>query len=206
MEDCTGDCYKEISNTGKTVREGSFFYMENHCNEHLDILVFYFIISSKMKYSKMIILKQKGVEMVTGIEFSKKLLLLYNAMCKPLCRELNLPQTSLDILLFLANNPEYKTARDIVELRNIKANLVSVNVDKLVHEGYLERRTAVDDRRKTELICTQKADPVIRKGRLVQQQFAEKLFEDISEEERTAFFNTMQMIEKNLTTYLKGQN
>lgn len=52
MEDCAGDCYKEISITEKTVRKGSFFYMENHWNEHLDISVFYFIISSKMKYSK----------------------------------------------------------------------------------------------------------------------------------------------------------
>ena len=33
--------------------------------------------------------------------------------------------------MFLYNNPEYKTARDIVEIRNIKANLVSVNVEKL---------------------------------------------------------------------------
>ncbi len=38
--------------------------------------------------------------------------------------------------MFLANNSEYKTARDIVEIRKIKANLVSVNVDKLVNEGY----------------------------------------------------------------------
>ena len=35
--------------------------------------------------------------------------------------------------------PDYKTARDIVEVRHIKANLVSMNVDKLVQEGYLER-------------------------------------------------------------------
>ena len=42
------------------------------------------------------------------------------------------PQTAFDILMFLANNPEYKTARDIVEIRKIKANLVSVNVDRCV--------------------------------------------------------------------------
>ena len=56
--------------------------------------------------------------------------------------------------MFLANNPEYKTARDIVEIRKIKANLVSVNVDKLVNEGYLERKPVENDRRKTELVCT----------------------------------------------------
>ena len=72
-----------------------------------------------------------------NIEFSIKTSQAYNAVCKPLCQELGLSQTALDILLFLANNPDYKTARDIVEVRHIKANLVSMNVDKLVQEGYL---------------------------------------------------------------------
>lgn len=47
--------------------------------------------------------------------------------------------------------------------QKIKANLVSVHVDRLVKEGYLERRAVEGDRRKTELICTQKAQPVIEK-------------------------------------------
>ena len=47
---------------------------------------------------------------------------------------------AFDILLFLANNPEYKTASDIVGYRGIKANLISVNVDKLVHDRYLKWR------------------------------------------------------------------
>ena len=77
--------------------------------------------------------------MNTGIEFTMKLSAAYSAVCRPLCHELNLPQTAFDILMFLANNPEYTTARDIVEVRKIKANLVSINVDKLVGEGYLRR-------------------------------------------------------------------
>ena len=94
-----------------------------------------------------------------NIEFSIKTAQAYNAVCKPLCQELGLSQTALDILLFLANNPDYKTARDIVEVRHIKANLVSMNVDKLVQEGYLERYAVASDRRKTKLLCTGKADP-----------------------------------------------
>ena len=69
------------------------------------------------------------------IEISFKTAQAYNAMCKPLCQELKLPQTAFDILMFLANNPDCTTARDIVEIRKIKANLVSVNVDRLVQEG-----------------------------------------------------------------------
>ena len=73
------------------------------------------------------------------IEISFKTAQAYNAMCKPLCQELKLPQTAFDILMFLANNPDCTTARDIVEIRKIKANLVSVNVDRLVQEGFFAR-------------------------------------------------------------------
>lgn len=46
--------------------------------------------------------------MNTGIEFAEKLSKAYSETCKPLCHELNIPQTAFDILLFLANNPESK--------------------------------------------------------------------------------------------------
>ena len=91
-----------------------------------------------------------------NIEIARTISLAYNVVCKPICKELDLPQTAFDILMFLGNNPKYKTAGEIVEIRHIKANLVSVNVDKLVREGYLERKTVEGDRRKTELIFTEK--------------------------------------------------
>ena len=77
-------------------------------------------------------------ELNPSVEFANKTGLVYSAVCKPLCQKLHLPQTAFDILMFLANNPNYTTARDIVEVRHIKANLVSVNVDKLVQEGFLK--------------------------------------------------------------------
>ena len=47
--------------------------------------------------------------MNTDIEFVQKFNLAYNAMCKPLCQQLKLPQTAFDILMFFGNNPEYRT-------------------------------------------------------------------------------------------------
>ena len=55
--------------------------------------------------------------MNTDIEFVQKFNLAYNAMCKPLCQQLKLPQTAFDILMFFGNNPEYHTASDVVEIR-----------------------------------------------------------------------------------------
>lgn len=48
--------------------------------------------------------------MNVSMEFSRKLALAYSMVCKPLCRQLKLPQTAFDILMFLANNPAYQTA------------------------------------------------------------------------------------------------
>ena len=138
-----------------------------------------------------------------NIEFSIKTSQAYNAVCKPLCQELGLSQTALDILLFLANNPDYKTARDIVEVRHIKANLVSMNVDKLVQEGLLERRAVPGDRRKAELLCTEKAGPIIARGRAVQNAFFKRLLDHVEPADQEVFFRTMELIGKNLDDILK---
>lgn len=138
-----------------------------------------------------------------SIEISRKIAIAYSAACKPLCQKLGLPQTAFDILMFLGNNPQYKTARDIAEIRRIKANLISVNVERLVQNGYLERRPIKGDRRKTELFCTDQAQPVIAQGRHLQNTFFEKLFSHIDDEMRKAFFAAMHIIEENLDTILK---
>ena len=70
---------------------------------------------------------------MVSIEYVHKLLELYNQLCSPLCQQTGISQTSLDILMFLKNNPQYKNAADIVKFRGIKANLVSVHVERLPH-------------------------------------------------------------------------
>lgn len=137
------------------------------------------------------------------LEFAHKSELAYSAMCHALCRELKLPQTAFDILLFLANNPECDTASDVVELRRIKANLVSVNVNRLVEEGYLRRESIPGDRRKTRLLCTDKAQPIIDRGRALQAQFAERLLSGMSDEQRQAFTDAVSVIDRNLDQLLR---
>lgn len=117
-----------------------------------------------------------------------------------------MPQTAFDILMFLANNPDFYTARDIEEIRGIKANLVSMNVVKLVKEGLLERKAVPGDRRKTMLVCTPKAQPIIERGRRLQEDFYNRLFENIDEDSREVFHMVMKGIEKNLDELLGGRN
>ncbi len=133
-----------------------------------------------------------------SLELTQNLLMAYTELCKPLCRELNIPQTAFDILMFLANNPEYQTARDIVEIRRIKANLVSINVEKLVKEGYLRRELLQGDRRKIRLVCTERATPIVEQGRALQAAFSELLLRGIPKEQRESFSRTLETIAANL--------
>ena len=52
--------------------------------------------------------------MKAQLEFSRKMIQAYHEIFKPLCHKVKLSQTAIDMLLFLANNTEFKTARDIV--------------------------------------------------------------------------------------------
>lgn len=148
---------------------------------------------------------KEGKSMYFNIEFPNKMAHAYSVMCKPLCQKMKLPQTAFDILMFLSNNPQYKTARDIVEVRKIKANLVSINLDKLVKEGYLERREVAGDRRKTELVCTSQADSIIEKGRLVQKDFKDTLFNNMDDSMKEILFKGMEIMEDNLDRILEDQ-
>ena len=144
--------------------------------------------------------------MLPAVELTKKFMAAYKAAQKKVCKAWNVPEVSLDILLFLANNPEYTTARDIVEVRSIKANLVSQHVDRMVREGYLCRKEVQGDRRKRDLSLTEKAMPIIEAGRRMQTDFFETLFHGISEEEKRVFFETMDIMSRNMDKILKGND
>ena len=115
--------------------------------------------------------------MNTGIEFTMKLSAAYSAVCRPLCHELNLPQTAFDILMFLANNPEY-----------------------------LRREADTDDRRKTHLLCTDKAGAVIEQGRTLQNRFMNSLLAHIDDAARKQLAESIHQMEQNLDHMLEEEH
>lgn len=143
--------------------------------------------------------------MQLNIEIPRTISLAYSTVCKPLCKDLKLPQTAFDILMFLGNNPKYKTAGEIVEIRHIKANLVSINVDRLVHEGYLTRQPIKGDRRKTELICTEKAHPIIARGQKLQKAFFKRMFANMDDNTSKVFLSALSIIEVNMKAILEEE-
>lgn len=122
----------------------------------------------------------------------------YHAVIAPLCEKTQLPPAAVDILLFLANNPGHNTAAAVCRMRGLKPGIVSFHVDRLVTEGYLLRQGVPGDRRKTMLLCTEKAAPIIAQGRVLQHSFAEQLASGLSEEDLEHFRRCIAAFDRNI--------
>ena len=134
---------------------------------------------------------------------ARKIALAYEKALFPLTQETNLPHTAISILLFIANNPDLATARDICELRGLKKPIVSTHVERLVAEGYIERRAVPGDRRKDALVCTEKAQKIVEAGRERQIQFAKAVLEGIDEEDRAVMERCFKLMDANIDKIIK---
>lgn len=140
------------------------------------------------------------------ISIGRKLSNIYNELCAPICREYGVNQTCFDILLFCANNPQNNTARDICSIRGIKSGIASVAVETLIKDGYMKRECDQNDRRIRRLVPTEKADPIISEGRILQIKFSEALRCGITPEELQSFERMINKLEKNIISIEKTED
>ena len=140
----------------------------------------------------------------TLFSHANKMTKAYHVMLTPLCKEAGLPPLAMDILLFLANNPEHNTAKDICRMRGHKPGIVSVHVERLVNDGLLERREMPGDRRQTRLICTERAQDIITRGREIQWKFGLRLMEGISKEDHEIMRRCFERIDIKLYEICNG--
>lgn len=130
-----------------------------------------------------------------NIQKSKK---KYAALLEPLCRRYDLTRNELDILLFLANNPGFDRAADIVSMRQIAKSHVSLSVGNLEKRGLLLRQSGATDRRSAHLKLTEAAMDAVREGRILQQQFFRQVFDGLDPEELVQFGSTLMKICSNI--------
>ena len=108
---------------------------------------------------------------------------VYRAYCQPVCKTYGLSPTAFDVMMFLANNPECNTARDICRIRGIKSGIASVTVEQLIGRGYLTRETDGKDRRMQRLYSTAEATPLVQAGQEAQRRFEEAIRQGLTDGE-----------------------
>lgn len=123
---------------------------------------------------------------------------LYDRFCRPVMTAFNLTKNEVDVLLFLANNKSYDTARDMVELRGLAKSQVCKSVDSLIRRRYLQGQQDPKDRRLIHLKLTPEAGPAVAQAQEAQRRFKTILYQGITPEEAAVLDKIFRQMWKNL--------
>ena len=138
-------------------------------------------------------------------EHQNAIKVLYAKCVEGVCERYHITRIELDILLFLANNPIFDTASDIVEIRYLSKSQVSAAIKRLEKNKCLEKQYAKDNRKTAHLIIGEAAKEMIADGKAAQEQFLAILFDGIQEEEIAAMRRCNSHMLKNINRHLKEE-
>ena len=122
----------------------------------------------------------------------------YSKYQEPVCRQWNLTQKELDILLFLYNNPTYDRAVDIVNLRGITKSHVSISVRSLEEKAFLLCSVHPNDHRTVRLELTDLGRHVAAQARQAQEAFFRALYEGIDPDALAVWNRVRNQISENI--------
>ena len=128
---------------------------------------------------------------------------VYDDYRKRVEQKFGLTAKETDVLIFLANNPEFDRAADVSRVRKITKSHVSLAVHSLCEKGLLTRNFSGSDKKNAHLVPTEKAQPEIEFGRQKQREFSQALFSGFTEEEKKEFFTLHDKIAENLRSAIK---
>ena len=127
---------------------------------------------------------------------------LYTATVSPVCEKYGLTYMEFTVLMFLANNPQFDTASDIVRYRHLTKSHVSMSVRSLQGKGLLKGEYHEPNRRTIHLTVLEAASPIVSDGRAAQQSYGSILFAGFTESEYAQFIAYMKRIDNNITARL----
>lgn len=131
---------------------------------------------------------------------------LYSSCVEPVCRKHGITRTELDILLFLANNPQYDTAAEIVEVRCLAKSHVSTSLKALEQSGFIKKHYLPGNKKTAHLTISAKAEALIADGRQAQEQFFQVMFNGLTREEMGVMRTCFSHIQENIKQYLEVQD
>lgn len=128
---------------------------------------------------------------------------LYAKCVEDVCARHRLTRMELDILLFLANNPRFDTATELVERRFLSKSQVSLSLKRLEARGWLRREYLPGNRKTAHLRILPSASGAITDGQAVQEQFIQCLFRGFTLQEREALSWYHQRMLDNINFFLR---
>ena len=130
---------------------------------------------------------------------------LYSKCVERVCVKHSITRMELDILLFLANNPCFDTATDIIEVRYLSKSQVSSSIKRLEQYGYLRKEYLKCNRKTAHLKICKEAVDIIRDGKVAQEEFISVMLDGFSKEEVDSMKRYNERILRNINACLKGE-
>ena len=122
----------------------------------------------------------------------------YARLMDPICKKWDLTRNELDVLLFLANNPDFDRAVDIVNNRGLSKSHVSLSIANLEHRGFLERLDDPDDRRTVHLHLLPQSEPITSAGQMAQRRFFPYLHQGVTQEQIDLMIDFARKVNENI--------
>lgn len=122
----------------------------------------------------------------------------YARLMDPICKKWELTRNELDVLLFLANNPEYDRAVDIVNNRGLSKSHVSLSINSLESRGLLIRTEDPNDRRTVHLMLTDASREITAQGQMAQRRFFSYLHQGVTQEQIQLMVEFAQRVSENI--------
>lgn len=123
----------------------------------------------------------------------------YSRAMEPICRQWDLTRNELDVLLFLANNPQFDRASDVSLYRGMAKSHVSLSVASLEEKGLLCRREDTHDRRAVHLSLTGDAHGIAAQGQVAQRNFFAEIFRGLTGEEMVLWAEITRKVSDNIS-------
>lgn len=130
---------------------------------------------------------------------------IYDRTMEPLCDRYDITRMELDILLFLANNPGYDTATDIVEQKRFTKSHVSCSLRLLDEKGYIQRTLYPGNRKTVHLKLLPAASEIVKAGQEAQRNVFCQIFGRLSAEEIDMLRQISQKISATIRDALKEE-
>ena len=122
----------------------------------------------------------------------------YSRLMDPICKKWNLTKNELDVLLFLANNPDLDRAADIVSNRGMSKSHVSLSITNLEKRGLLTRSEDPADRRTVHLRLTDASREIVQKGQTAQKMFFSYIHQGVSQEQIDLMMDFARRVSENI--------
>nr|WP_326184884.1 MarR family transcriptional regulator [uncultured Oscillibacter sp.] len=131
------------------------------------------------------------------LHFSHQFGKFYAHQFVSLLERTGLSMREVHVLLFLANHPEYDTARDVTEFRGLSKSQVSQAVELLTAEGLLRRTPDGVDRRVVHLAITESGAPLARACQDIQAACVRRLLDGLSPAEEAQLCGLLETVLNN---------